>query len=100
MMQRFNTRDLRLEGEAVLLADNIVYEPRWFFGVRTGVLAYVQQQLKTRLTWIARDGRNLGYVGSDSEYTSLRLSPDNATVAVSIMARPEEECGCFILHAV
>src|SRR6185295_12944000 len=54
----------------------------------TGVLAYVRGAAPpiSRLTWMDRAGKTLGFVGEPGVYANLSLSPDERRIAVSTTA--------------
>jgi Tol biopolymer transport system component len=52
----------------------------------TGVLAYQPASGRgSRLTWVARDGREVDMVSDAAEYGDLELSPDGGRAAVSVL---------------
>jgi eukaryotic-like serine/threonine-protein kinase len=90
MAQGFDVRRLQLSGEAVPIAEGMVYAgPRPFSVSTTGVLAYRTGVDTggfaglTQLTWFDRQGKALGTAGEPGQFNSLALSPDGSRVAVS-----------------
>jgi len=85
MAQPFDTKRLRLSGEAVPLADQVTYEDfgRFAFSVSaTGVLIYASDNSDSRLVWSDRSGRELGQVGEPGDYLGIDLSPDDRHLAI------------------
>lgn len=89
MAQRFDTRQLKLIGQAVPIAEHVSNVS--LSVSRTGELVYVAgaQQMQAglagsirgRLTWLDRQGKSLGAFGDPGLYRSLALSPDGKQVA-------------------
>ena len=94
MSQRFDTRRLELQGEAVPVAEGVqTLLPTGAFSVsQTGVLAYKGGETVggSRLIWFDAAGRQLGTVGSPAAYGDLFLSPDGKRAAVTL---PESSGG-------
>jgi Tol biopolymer transport system component len=88
--QPFDERSLRLGGEAVPIADNVLQDAvlgRAVFSVsESGTLVYQTGAAVTgsRLTWVDRSGTQLGTLGEPGFYIWPRLSPDGQRVAVSV----------------
>ncbi|HEV2202187.1 MAG TPA: protein kinase [Bryobacteraceae bacterium] len=85
LAQRFDAANLRLEGDPTPIAEDLSLNgPRAAFWTSdAGVLAYrtgIAQ--KTKLVWIARDGKRLGEAAPEDVYSSLRLSPDGKRLAI------------------
>jgi eukaryotic-like serine/threonine-protein kinase len=85
MAERFDTRRLKLVGEAVPIVEHVSNGS--YSASATNVLVYVQglQNLtgtpeRHQLTWLGRDGKVLGTVGDPGLYGSLALSPDEKRV--------------------
>jgi len=87
MAQRFNTRRLELDGEAVPVAERVSL----FSASTTGILSYAQGSqavnlvgmrgiLDGQLTWFDREGRILDALGDLGSYRTLALSPDGKRV--------------------
>ena len=86
--QPFDPRSGRTTGDPVPVGENIsVGGTAGDFSVSSsGVLAYRIQgsQEESRLTWVARDGHQLGDAAPLGSYEDVALSPDDSRVAVSI----------------
>ena len=90
---KFDTKALRLEGEAIPAFETALYrteENRIEASAAAGRVAYLQFAPRRRLVWVDRKGRELGTVGDVAFYEDLRLSPDGRRVAV---ARHDSEHG-------
>ena len=92
LAQRFDPSSRRLVGEAVPIADGLLYDPAYFRGVfaasENGVLGYAlgaSGAVATRLTWMDRAGKPLGEpFGEPAEYSGLSLSDDAKHIAAGI----------------
>ena len=79
---------LQLVGEPVSIADRVgsIFE-FGYVGASTGVLAYRSGRATDtdpfQLTWVDRQGTNLGAAVAPGYYLSLGLSPDGARLAVT-----------------
>jgi len=87
--QAFDASRNRLTGEEVTLAEPVQLDPNMWGGapVSAGgaVLAYRSGAIGvTQLTWLDREGRELGSVGSPVDYSAPALSPDGRTVVSSV----------------
>jgi predicted Ser/Thr protein kinase len=86
MAQSFDARHLQLEGVPVPVAQDV--EVAWFgtgvFSVSAGALAYRPASVPGtfQLTWMDRQGRALGMLGSPSTDSSVALSPDGKRAVV------------------
>jgi Tol biopolymer transport system component/predicted Ser/Thr protein kinase len=87
--QPFDAERLELGSQPFPVADQV---GRWssgngaFSSSRSGTVAYAISDLQSgRLTWFDRGGNLLGSVGSDGDYTDVRLSPDQKQVAASLV---------------
>jgi eukaryotic-like serine/threonine-protein kinase len=90
LAQPFDATTLRVTGEAVPLAQDILYEEyNGFAGFsvsQSGVLAYVSSGATParHLVWFDRTGKQVGTVGEPAPYTHVELSPDEKHVAVEL----------------
>jgi len=90
MSQRFDTRRLAIEGDAVPVAESVdVSNGRGAFAASSaGTLIYrsaAAQGTKSRLTWFDRKGKVVGRLGDASEYRpGPSLSPDGLRVAIRV----------------
>jgi len=88
MSQRFDTRRLELQGEAVPVAEGVqtLFPTGAFTVSQTGVLAYKSGGTVggSRLIWFDTAGRQLGTVGGPAAYGDLSLSPDGKRAAVTL----------------
>jgi len=87
MAQPFDVRALRVHGEAVPLADDVLYPggtPYADFSVSAnGTLAFRRKErVRAQLTWLDRGGRAQGTIGAPGPYSQLALSPDGTRLVV------------------
>jgi eukaryotic-like serine/threonine-protein kinase len=86
--QPFDSRKLRLSGEATTLAESIATvgdNHEFDFSVsENGVLAYQSSSRKSQLIWIDRSGKSLGVVGDPDTYAAIALSPDGKRALTSM----------------
>jgi Tol biopolymer transport system component len=89
MAQRFDTSELKVEGEPVRVAEDVgtiegTGNYSGFTVSENGMLAYRpgRNATDTSLTWIDRSGKILGTVGTSANYENPRLSPDGKRLAV------------------
>ncbi|MDQ6700798.1 MAG: hypothetical protein M3Z36_11520, partial [Acidobacteriota bacterium] len=87
--QRFDVGRLKLQGEAVPIAEGVVTLVNVMFAntsvSENGVLVYGQDGSESsRLIWIGRDGRSTPVKAAMAAYFMPRLSPDGSKVAVSV----------------
>jgi eukaryotic-like serine/threonine-protein kinase len=90
--QRINPKTFQLSGEAMALAEDVNVSPvtgsAGFSASDSGIIAYRSGSTirPGQLTWYSRDGKALGAIGKPEELTSIALSPDGKSVALSIGA--------------
>jgi serine/threonine protein kinase len=89
MAQRFNTSDLKLEGEPMRVAEDVgtiggTGNLSGFAVSENGRLAYRpgRNATETSLSWIDRSGKILQTIGTMANYENPRLSPDGKRLAV------------------
>jgi Tol biopolymer transport system component len=94
LAQPFDIGGLRVTGEAVPVAGQVVYNPstrRGAFSVsQTGVLVYRAVGEKQSLIWVNREGQRIESIGQPGHFRNPALSPDEQRVAV---ARTDPETG-------
>jgi eukaryotic-like serine/threonine-protein kinase len=83
--QAFDASRNRLTGEEVTVAEPVQLDPNMWGGAAVSaggaVLAYRSGAIgMTQLTWLDREGREQGSVGSPVDYSAPVLSPDGRTV--------------------
>jgi eukaryotic-like serine/threonine-protein kinase len=81
MAQRFDPDRLALSGEPVRVAEDIQINTSTGTGAfsvsQTGVLVFQSgPSVGTRLTWLDRAGKRLGYLSDAGPYADVQLSPD------------------------
>jgi eukaryotic-like serine/threonine-protein kinase len=85
--QRFDERRLELLGDPVRLADGVgSYLDGAFFSVSPKTLVYRSADPAARLTWLDREGKQVGRVETPGRFAALGLSPDGTRALVSVMA--------------
>ena len=90
MAQPFDTGRMQLTGEAVRLADGVLYSRtsgRAAVAASSTVLAFREGVIAdpiSNLAWVNRAGQPLGTVGDRGPYNQVRLSPDGKRVSVSV----------------
>jgi Tol biopolymer transport system component len=87
--QPFDPRGLRVQGDAVPVVEGVSYDYLYSHAVfsvsEDGILVYqAGGEADTRLAWLDRGGKTLGFVDEASFYASPRLSPDGKRIAVAI----------------
>lgn len=94
LAQHFDLARRTLDGEPIVIADSVAFEPiagaAAFSTSDAGVLAYrAGPSSMTRLEWSDRSGNVLGTIGSSDqiELSNLRLSPDGRHVAAERTVR-------------
>lgn len=90
MAQRFDDRQLELEGEPFPVVEDVRSAMTPGFGVYSasdnGVLAYQTGSggyNATRVRWVDRDGKELEQIGGPGDYVDLDLSPDGTFAAIT-----------------
>jgi Tol biopolymer transport system component len=88
LAQPFDAPRARVTGDAVPIAQGLAPDATiryaTFSSSDSGVIAYKTgvSSLPTRLTWVDRTGKALGWVGSPGLYRNPALSPDGTRLAV------------------
>ena len=90
--QALDVAALRLIGEPVALAEPVQVDQTLWGGtpVSAGgdVIAYRSSQIGTvQLTWLDREGRELGSLGPPSDYGPFALSPDDGRLVIADAGR-------------
>ncbi len=89
--QAFDTEKLKMMGEAVPIAQEVGFTAQsnlaHFSASASGILSYGAGAPRLQMTWLSREGRTLGAVGTPGTYVELRLSPDNRKI---VAARTDE----------
>jgi serine/threonine protein kinase/Tol biopolymer transport system component len=98
LAQRFDLARRTLDGEPIVIADSVAFEPiagaAAFSTSDVGVLAYrAGPSSMTRLEWFDRSGNVLGTMGSADqiELSNLRLSSDGRRVAAERTVRNDTD---------
>jgi Tol biopolymer transport system component len=99
--QRFDPVPGGVSGEPFAIAEHVHYflstGRATFAASRSGVLAYASESDRARLVWFDRSGRELGDAGAPSNYSRLRLSPDDREV---LFDRAQPGTGTFDLWSL
>ncbi len=91
MAQPFDEDSVTLSGEAIPVAEDVLYltgARRGVFSVsKTGLLSYQTGAVarESDLVWVDREGRELGQLGGGVLHREVRLSPDGRFAAVEIL---------------
>ena len=90
MAQAFDTRALRLTGEATPVAEHIQSlgsPPFGIFAASDAVLVYrtASASPDSQLTWFDRTGKVVASLGDRAKYGDVELSPDGARAAISLL---------------
>jgi hypothetical protein len=89
MAQAFDAERLQVSGQQVFVAEHVGRSTPALSAVtasRNGTIAYAGALLLNgRLTWSDRSGKPLGSAGPDGDYVDFRLSPDERSVAASLV---------------
>jgi Tol biopolymer transport system component len=104
MAQPFDPELRRLTGDAFQVVEQVASEPSRYASVSvsdTGVLIYAPAifQPSTQLTWVDRDGKSLGTIGSPASYQGIDLAPDDNTIAVAFGTGTPENRDIWLLNA-
>ncbi len=87
--QAFDAERLEVSGQSFLVAERVGRSSAFYSGIsasRAGTLAYAGTILQNgRLTWFGRDGNVLDSVGLEGDYTDFRLSPNESSLAASLV---------------
>jgi len=102
LAQRFDSRALRVVGEAVAVAQSVSVDEAkklaFFSASTTGVLAYARDKaFPARLLWLDRQGRQIGSVGEPGDYRFPRLSPDGRRLSVAVAQGPRSSVWIYDL---
>ena len=85
MSQRLDVAGRRMLGDPVLVAENVVRigpTPGMAVSARGDVIHWAGDLNVTQLTWMSREGKALGTVGTPGPYMNLRISPDGTRAVV------------------
>lgn len=104
LAQRFNASALRLEGEAVPVAENVSRTVRWETMVslsETNLMAFQAGvgSESSEIVLLDRDGKDLRAIGKPADYGPLSLSNDGRRVAVTIRDPQTQTQDIWVLDA-
>ena len=96
----FDAKALRFTGPSVPVAANVGMSGggyAYFSVSATGVLAYGGKlgTATSQMSWLDREGQNVGTVGQPDIYTDPMLSPDGTELAVSVGTRSKRQIWIF-----
>jgi len=92
MAQHIDLASLRLEGEAMPIAERVVYNPaRWtgsyaIAGADLLLFNSGERAFQTQMTWFDLTGKKLGTVGEVGPVFDVNLSPDGRRALVTMIA--------------
>jgi eukaryotic-like serine/threonine-protein kinase len=95
MAQSFDARRLSLAGQAVPIAERVLYNPDRFTGgyslSDTGLLLFDSGSgvMKSQLTWFEVGGKKLGTVAEPAAFLSISISPDGKRALAHVGTAPE-----------
>ena len=88
LAQRFDPGSLKVEGDAVAVAPQVIFEAplvRGVFSVSGNTLIYAQAVAhQASVVWVDRTGKEHGRISATGGVNSLRLAPDGDRVAMDI----------------
>jgi Tol biopolymer transport system component/tRNA A-37 threonylcarbamoyl transferase component Bud32 len=87
--QAFDAERLEVSGQPFLIAEHVGHTSAFQSAIsasRTGIIAYAGTIAQNgRLTWFGRSGNALGLAGPEGDYTDFRLSPNEKSLAASLV---------------
>jgi len=104
MAQSFDVRGLRLNGQAVPIAERVFYNPDRSTGAYslsdTGLLVFDSGSgaVNSQLTWFEVGGKKLGTVGEPAEFLSISISPDGKRALATIQGNVPESIWMYDLN--
>lgn len=104
MAQPFDVRGLRLNGQAVPIAEHVVYNPDRSTGAyslsNTGLLVFDSGSgnVRSQLTWFEVDGKKLGTVGEPAAFLSISISPDGKRALATIQGNVPQSVWMYDLN--
>jgi serine/threonine protein kinase len=89
LAQPFDSDRLELSGQPLMVAEQVGRASSGYAAMSvsgSSILAYAAPMMRPgRLTWFDRDGKPLGTVAAEGNFTDFRLSPDQSWVAASVV---------------
>jgi hypothetical protein len=88
--QRFDLQRLRLEGEPVVVAQDVRFDPRFTSGAfsvsQRGLIVYqaAANQDAAELVWLDRRGQRLGRLDGPGHFGAVSISPQGDQVVLSV----------------
>jgi len=102
MAQRFDIRKLRTVGEAVPIAERILFNPFRFTGEfavsDSGLLVYQSGSMvaQSQLTWFDLDGHKLGTLGEPAAVAGIFLSPNGKQMLAPVVDASSNEISLWM----
>jgi eukaryotic-like serine/threonine-protein kinase len=96
MAQGYDARSLRLTGQAVPIAESVLYNPDRFTGAyslsNTGLLVFDSGPgvVKSQLTWFEVGGKKLGTIGEPAAFLSISISSDGKRALANVKGNAPE----------
>jgi len=101
MARPFDPRTLQFRGDAIVVADQVGQTGGYtsFSASTNGVIVYARGGARpvSQLTWMDRDGKQLGTVGDPGDYFNIALSPDEKRVAVTLLTGTPENRDVWLI---
>jgi Tol biopolymer transport system component len=103
MAQGFDARSLRLTGQAVPIAERVLYNPDRFTGAyslsNTGLLVFDSGSgvEKSQLTWFEVEGKKLGTIGEPAAFLSISIAPDGRRALANVKGNAPESLWMYDL---
>ena len=104
MAQPFDAVHLHLNGQAVPIAEHVLYNPDRFTGAYSlsdnGLLVFLSGSsvMKSQLTWFEIDGRKLGTVAEPAAILSISISPDGKRALAQVQGNPADSLWMYDLN--
>ena len=104
MAQPFDADHLRLNGQAVPIAEHVLYNPDRYTGAYSlsdnGLLVFLSRSsvVKSQLTWFEIDGRKLETVGEPAAILSISISPDGKRALAQVQGNPADSLWMYDLN--
>jgi len=104
MAQPFDADHLRLTGQAVPIAEHVLYNPDRYTGAYSlsdnGLLVFLSGSsvVKSQLTWFESDGKKLGTVAEPAAILSFSISPDGKRAVAQVQGNAPDSLWMYDLN--